>query len=46
MKEYAFYLALSLTFVYLQAQKVTFTEYDLDNARILLQVKEVMFWKI
>ena len=31
MKEYAFYFVLSLIFIHLQAQEVTFTEYDLDN---------------
>jgi len=31
MKEYAFYLILSLLFVSVQAQEVSFTEYDLDN---------------
>ena len=31
MKEYAFYLILSLIFVSVQAQEVFFTEYDLDN---------------
>ena len=31
MKEYVFYLILSLLFVSVQAQEVSFTEYDLDN---------------
>ena len=31
MKEYAFYLILSLLFVSVQAQEVSFTEYDLEN---------------
>ena len=31
MKEYAVYLILSLLFVSVQAQEVSFTEYDLDN---------------
>ena len=31
MKEYAFYLILSLLFVSVQAQEVSFTEYDMDN---------------
>ena len=31
MREYAFYLILSLLFVSVQAQEVSFTEYDLDN---------------
>ena len=31
MKEYFFYIILSLIFVQLQAQEVTFSEYDLDN---------------
>ena len=31
MKEYAFYLISSLLFVSVQAQEVSFTEYDLDN---------------
>ena len=31
MKEYAFYLILSLLFVSVQAQEVAFTEYDLNN---------------
>ncbi len=31
MKEYVFYLILSLLFVSVRAQEVSFTEYDLDN---------------
>ena len=31
MKEYFFYLVLSLIFVHLQAQEVSFIEYNLDN---------------
>ena len=31
MKEYAFYLILSLLFVSVQAQEVSFTEYDMNN---------------